>query len=359
MSRPEPASSVGAARCKYCAYCIEDLLSPGVCPECGLRFDFSDPSSFTRRPPFLGWRFWFPGVALAAGLGILGLAIGAFGFQSWGGSLWLATPTAIGGILGYRLRTGPIWTAFACIVGLATFVLGVFMLGLGGVFCGLVLSAIVLGPIALGVLFGQLLRTTLKNAGFSQRSYLPVIVIFAGQLASYAVDRPSPAAIETVTTSAVFEVPARDAYDSIVFYEQVTHPPPWILRIGLARPISTTGSARAVGDVKTCLYNKGRIVKRITRAERGVVLAFDVIEQSIGYERDVALKRGAFEFVPLGPSRTLVKLSTTYEPLLRPRWCWRWGEEIGIHTLHRHVLEGMKLRAGMDELPIAFTESNR
>lgn len=358
MSTNGSASPLPAPRCIRCAYCIEGLASPGACPECGQDFDLGQPHTFTRKPPFLIWQFWFPGLALAAALGFVGLAKGAYGFGSWGWSLWLATPAAMGAILGYRTPTKPLWITLLSLTLLASFVLGVLSLGLGGVFCGMILSAIVLGPIAVGAFFGMVLRFILKTSGFRQRSYLPVILIFSAQIVCYAVDRPAESQLETVSTAAVFNVPASAAYDSIVFYEQVTHPPPWILRIGLVRPISTSGSARAAGDVKICLYNKGRIVKRITSAEPGRLLGFEIIEQRIGYEKDVALRSGAFEFIPLGPSRTLVRLSTTYEPLLRPRWCWRWGEAIGIHTLHRHVLEGMRLRAGLDDRSFAILETD-
>jgi len=72
------------------------------------------------------------------------------------------------------------------------------------------------------------------------------------------------------------------------------------------------------------------------------LLRFDVIEQHIGYERDVRLIDGSFKFEALSPDRTRVTLTTRYEPLLTPRLIWRWGERIAVHTLHAHVLEGMR-----------------
>ena len=54
-----------------------------------------------------------------------------------------------------------------------------------------------------------------------------------------------------------------------MFYEEVKHQPPLILRIGLAHPLYTIGSSEHVGDVKTCVYNKGHITKRITEVEPG------------------------------------------------------------------------------------------
>ena len=67
-----------------------------------------------------------------------------------------------------------------------------------------------------------------------------------------------------VTTERTVSVSAADAFDALMFYEEVRHPPPLILRVGLARPLRTTGSSRTVGDVKNCIYNKGHITKRVT-----------------------------------------------------------------------------------------------
>ena len=123
------------------------------------------------------------------------------------------------------------------------------------------------------------------------------------------------------------------------------HDPPILLRIGLVRPVSTTGASAAPGDVKVCIYNRGRISKRITAASAPNLLAFEVIEQQIGYERDVRLIGGSFELAPEGDAATRVRLTTVYEPLLTPRWCWRPAERLAVRLLHGHVLEGMALES--------------
>jgi len=53
---------------------------------------------------------------------------------------------------------------------------------------------------------------------------------------------------------------------------------------------------------KVCVYNKGRIVKRIVEARTPTLLSFDVIEQHIGYERDVRLIRRSFELIRSTPT---------------------------------------------------------
>jgi hypothetical protein len=113
----------------------------------------------------------------------------------------------------------------------------------------------------------------------------------------------------------------------------------------LPRPLYATGRAREIGDVKVCVYSRGRLAKRITRAERGKVLSFEVIEQDQFENHSIRLMGGSFNFEPMGPHQTRVTLQTEYEPLLGPRFWWRPAERWATHTLHEHVLLGMALKA--------------
>jgi hypothetical protein len=335
-----------APRCLSCAYTLSGLHSPGACPECGQRFDLADCTTYALRPPFLRWNFWFPGLCLSVLGGTAVVAILAFALGNWGASLWLGVPFSVGCILGYRLRVRWYLLPLFCLVGILGLILGLVSLSLAGVYCGLVLGAIFLVPIFVGAVLGVVLRHHLKARGFSQASYLPILFFWLIPLAGGVIEgRPCGAHPESVSTEIVIPAPVARCWDAIMFYEEVTHEPPLILRIGLAHPLYTIGASCRPGDVKTCIYNKGRITKRITAVAERSVLEFEVIEQHIGYERDVRLIGGSFHFEPLGPASTRVTLTTTYEPYLSPRFCWRPGERLAIHLLHRHVLEGMRLKS--------------
>src|SRR5262249_54016445 len=84
----------------------------------------------------------------------------------------------------------------------------------------------------------------------------------------------------------------------------------------------------------------------ITRIEEGKLLAFEVIEQKLHFERDVRLLDGKFEVTDAdcggGRAAAAVILTTRYRPLLYPRWMGSWMEARIVHTLHEHVLEEMR-----------------
>jgi hypothetical protein len=147
-----------------------------------------------------------------------------------------------------------------------------------------------------------------------------------------------------VRTAAVFPAPPRAAWDSIVFYEEVQHEPPWLVKLVLPRPIRAEGSKQAVGDVERCIYKNGHLVKVITERVDNEKLAFRVAEQHLHFEHDVTLRDGAFLLEPIDPRHTRVTLTTRYSRHLRPAWLWEGAERKVIHALHAHVLEGMRLR---------------
>jgi hypothetical protein len=75
------------------------------------------------------------------------------------------------------------------------------------------------------------------------------------------------------------------------------------------------------------------------------LLAFEVIEQELHFERDISLRDGVFEILPAPDDRATIVVTTRYQRHLSPRWLWRPVERKVVHTLHGHVLEGMRRHA--------------
>lgn len=332
-------------RCLSCGYVL-DGLSEARCPECARPFDVRNPRSYSTKPPFLAWTYWFPGLMLAIVGSLLG-SVWLIQMGNWGWSLWFAVPFAGGSLIGYGVRSRWFVLVLLGITLMLSICTGMMMLNIAGIFCGMALAGILLGPIFVGTVLGASLRLILKHSRFSQRSHLPTFLFLLLPLVCGVIEGPPRNHLppESIATSIIVPAPVDACWNAIMFYEEVTHPPPLILRIGLAHPLAARGDCSAVGDVKTCIYNKGVITKQVTRIEPGRLLAFDVIEQRIGYERDLRLVDGSFAFQAVDDTHTRITLTTRYEPLLRPRWCWRPFERFAIQTLHGHVIEGMRLKA--------------
>jgi hypothetical protein len=345
-SEPPIEEQFGVPRCRNCYYVLENLPEPR-CPECGTPFDFDDPDTYTIKPPFVRWKLWLPGLLLALGGG-MALYLFIVPFTGFGFAATLLVPASAGAIIGYSCRVRTFLIVMVSIITLSGLLFGCLTVNYAGLLCGLMLAGIALGPLTIGTIAGMLLRLWLKRSQFDQRWHLPLIAFLLlpviGALVEWATDRPAP--LETVQTSMVMDAPIERAWASIQFYEEVKHGPPPLLRLGMPLPLYTIGRAAVVGDLKTCVYDKGRLTKRITAVEPRRRLAFRVVEQ--GFEQHaMTLSDGGFDFAPFGDDadRSQVTLTTTYRSHLGPRWCWRPFERFTVHTLHRHVLRGMKEEA--------------
>ncbi len=343
---------------RYCLRCNTRLYQDGqaACPGCGLQYDGSNPETYRDRPMFLRWKFWFPGIATAIVCGVLSYAI-CLQSGELGWALFGAVPLSMGAILGYGTRVSQ-WGGWMVVLALSVTVVATVValisVGAAGVFCGLMLVAIFLVPVSmgflLGVLAGKLVRHLLANSTWDQRWFLPLVgfiaLPYAAQLVENAV-RP-PLELAVVRTRVSIHATPEEAWNAIVFYEDVEHDPPWLLRLALPRPVGSHGAKERVGDVVRCEYEHGFIVKRITEREEGRLLAFEVLEQHLGAERNVTLLDGRFEITPRDDGRTDLVLTTRYQRHLAPTWLWEPTERKVTHTLHGHVLEGMRRKVLQD-----------
>jgi hypothetical protein len=334
-------------RCLKCFYILDHLEST-QCPECGNPFDLTDFRTFTVKPPFVWWTFWMPAFLLAGiGGGILWtVLIICFGFTA---ATTFTVPVAIGAFMGYagkvRLRY-KFLLAFMALAAAITIVAGG---GLLGGFCAAIFSTCALIPVFFGVFFGWWLRKILANSRFSHRDYLRSIFLqwmcVILPVAAAAIEgRHSPLMPVIVTTSQVIDTPPGQAWHGIQFFEEVRRPTPWLLYLSPSlRPMYTIGHSEKVGDLKTCVYQRGKLIKQITEIIPGKSLAFRVVEQDRIETDGATLLDGSFDLTPIdGGKHTRVTLTTRYVPLLNPRFAYQWGENLAIHTLHGHVLAGMK-----------------
>ncbi len=282
--------------------------------------------------------------------------------QHIGWALVFGLPICLGAVLGYTSspRRFKIWQKF--IFGILLFcglmvtvglisqlrLFGAPARGFGmGVFCMVMLGLVFILPFMLGDWLGYAIRRRDERKKRNWK-WVKVVVFLLLPFGLDAVERLVPRGedLAVVETQAVFEVPQERAWNSIVFYEQIEHEPPFLLRLALPRPVGTVGVKAAVGDTSRCEYENGYLVKKVTEREEGRVLGFRVIEQKLHFEHDLELRDGSFRLEPgPEPGTTLVTLETTYRRLTYPAFIWQPVETLVLHTLHGHVLEGMRANA--------------
>ncbi len=334
----------------FCIRCNHDLseVYEEQCPRCGLQFDPLRAETFRTKPPFLLWNYWLPGFLASVICGVLSYSVCLLGGQGdMGWALFVAVPISMGTILGYGTQTR-YW--LLVLLGLAvtgSVVFALVAMNIAGFFCGMMLSLFFLVPLMLGLAIGAALRYILKLTPWSQRWYLPLIGFIAlPYIVQFTEDRlPRRTEIATVRTELHMHATAEEAWDAGMFYEEVDHPPRMLLNFALPRPVGSQGRKDRVGEIVRCQYDRGYLVKRISRVEPGQLMEFEVIEQQLHFERDVTLTGGSFQIVPGADGTSRVVLTTRYQRHLHPGVMWQPVEKEVVHTLHEHVLEGMRRQA--------------
>jgi hypothetical protein len=97
-----------------------------------------------------------------------------------------------------------------------------------------------------------------------------------------------------------------------------------------------------VGDLAKCLYDRGYLLKRVTRIDEPRHYGFEIAEQALALGGGIALTNGCYRLAALPDSGTRVAITTRYTGGRRPRWLWRPIEAGVCHAFHRHLLNAMR-----------------
>ena len=155
--------------------------------------------------------------------------------------------------------------------------------------------------------------------------------------------------LRLVTTSEDFPATPAIVWQALLFYEEVSVPPPFFLRWLLPVPLGTTGSKSTVGSEVKCRYAGGHLLKRVSAIVEMRRFAFDVIEQNLAL-RGVRVLGGEYNLYAVAPARTRVTLSTRYASPHRPDWLCARVEAAVCHCFHRHLLGAMRQNLVADVL---------
>src|SRR5262245_10069325 len=313
----------------FCIRCCGELRvldRPADCPHCGWQYDPGRPETVAAHRTSSRWKFWLPGFLVSVLVGTLTYA-GCLQIGSeMGWSLFLAVPVSFGALLGYACRLQTWGYVVLGIVAIASVIFFLSTFNLAGLFCGFLLAMIFLLRMFAGLVRGVVLRVVLIDGRWDHAWYfrwyvwlLAALPLIGQQLDDRIPHRHELAVIQTGLT---IDATPEEAWNAIMFYEDVQHPPPWLLHLALPKPIRSQGNKQKPGEVVTCFYNCGEIKKRISTVDPPRRLAFDVVSVQMRSENYANLKEGSFEIQPVGDKQSRITLTTRFERNLRPAIIW-------------------------------------
>lgn len=150
----------------------------------------------------------------------------------------------------------------------------------------------------------------------------------------------------SVVTRTSLSASTDQVWRGLVFYEELKGRPPLYLRLLLPVPIGNEGRISEVGDETKCLYERGHLLKRITRIEPEDLYEFEVAEQALRFGGGMRLSGGRYTLRELPGRRTELSVETRYVSTKWPRWFWRPLERLVCHWFHRYLLRSMRRTIG-------------
>jgi hypothetical protein len=183
-----------------------------------------------------------------------------------------------------------------------------------------------------------------------------LLALPASALGERSVARPTP---RDVTTAIEIDAPPERVWPNVVGFSELSEPPEWFFRLGIAYPKRARIEGAGVGAVRRCEFSTGPFVEPITVWSPPSRLAFDVASQPPsmtewspyrtvhaphveGYMRSTG---GEFDLLRLPGDRTRLEGTTHYTLSIFPEAYWTPYAEWLLHAIHRRVLAHIKALA--------------
>src|SRR5262245_47998927 len=300
----------------------------------------------------------FAGVAAGAAAALLVLLASVFLARRYGGGLFFGAPLILGMMTAFvfnnrhpRTRTA---TLRVVLVGLVVTGGVLVLFALEGILC-VAMALPLAAPLALlGAVAGRAIAV--RTPAPASHAWLLALVL------------PGVAAVETSPVSSPLhevvsvvevEAPPEIVWTNVVSFSELSAPPAWIFRLGVAFPRRARIEGTGVGAVRYCEFSTGPFVEPITRWEEPWRLAFDVASQPPpmaewspyrrvhaphldGYFRT---RRGEFRLAGLPGNRTRLEGRTWYEIEMAPQIYWKTLADVIVSRIHLRVLAHVKALA--------------
>lgn len=196
--------------------------------------------------------------------------------------------------------------------------------------------------LVLAIAAAALLMRRSGGARSARAAGLATIGLIAGCHALEAADGAERRS-HVVTTSVFVPAPAANVWSAIAAFDQIVGSRPLLLRMGLPVPERCTIDRPAVGARRVCHFSSGRIEQRVVGWDPPRRIELVIEEVDLPGRRWFGFSGASYELREQAGG-TLVTRTTTVTSPLRPAWCWRWIEALGVEAEHEYLLRSLVQR---------------
>jgi uncharacterized membrane protein YhaH (DUF805 family) len=304
------------------------------------------------------WRSGLVALSITVPLMLLVLVVGAQVFQSYGFSVFIGSPFAVGLIsvliFGYS-QPKPLAACLGVAFATAT-VLGiaVLLVAIEGLICLLMAAPIAYVLVLLGALVGYVIQL---RGWLSERAptvtaalLLALPLIMAAEWSS----EPEPV-VRKLTTETIVNASPAEVWNKVVSFPPLAEPDEWLFQSGIAYPQCAEIHGHGVGARRHCIFSTGAFIEPIEIWDEPSLLRFSVTEQPepmhelspyhihpAHLNHYLCSRRGQFLLEALPDGRTKLSGTTWYSNRMWPAPYWGLWSDYIIHRIHTRVLNHIK-----------------
>ncbi|MEJ2004367.1 MAG: polyketide cyclase [Cyclobacteriaceae bacterium] len=230
------------------------------------------------------------------------------------------------------------------IAALALFIFLLLIGGLEGMLCVLMALPLILIAMAIGILTKYLITRNKKRKEENipaQRAILPFVIFLALGISENQLPGGKEHIVEVRSEIELSYSPLQ-VYEAIKSVDTLEAEKSFLMYFDLPVPHKCVLHEEKIGGLRTCYFEGGQIVERITALEKGKLLKMDVIDYQLTGRKWLKFKEAIYEFREIEPGKTQMTRITTYSSELRPRFYWQPLEEKGIEQEHEFVFRSLE-----------------
>ena len=311
------------------------------------------------------WRSGLVSLAITVPLSVLAVVVGAQMLQSYGFSLFVGAPFALGMIsvllfgfskpqpLGASLAVAMLAATLAGLAVLAVALRGNHLPDNGRADC--LFSGLA------GALVGYVIQARPWLNEHALTLSLAVMFLLPALMAAESANKAEPA-LRAIETEVIIDAPPEKVWAHVLSFPPLPEPDDWYFQTGIAYPQRAEIHGTGIGAVRHCVFSTGTFVEPIDVCDPPSHLHFRVTEQpepmrewspySIHpphLDHYLVCREGQFLLEALPDGRTRLVGTTWYSNRMWPAAYWNLWSDTIIHRIHLRVLKHIQQLAEAPE----------
>lgn len=296
------------------------------------------------------WRSGLAALAITVPLAVLAVVLGAHVLQSYGFTLFVGAPFALGMfsvlLFGFS-RPRPLGECLlVALAALGLAGLAILAFAIEGIICLIMAAPIALFLAFLGALVGYAIQARPWLNEQTGSILLALLAAVPALMAAESVQEHQeqlnvPDRLETVSSTAVLDASPEEIWETLLVMDALSGEKPFLLQIGLPVPKRCTLDGVGVGATRTCHFHTGVIEERVTCWEPAHRLDLHIVRTTLPGRHWLRFESASYVLDVQSPNQTRVTRKTTIASKLHPDWYWRYFEVMGIKAEHDYLLASL------------------